>query len=382
MPMVGAALLTLVILATIGGFFFGWPLAIAYRLWSGRGSPMAPQAGELWTAMDVFLEGCYRLWNGRFLPWTLRRHVPWIWFDMAVIGAPVILLIILPLLGTEPPENANAPPVKVEQYQWLVLADMGLKVIYASFGTLYLMVRAKATLRDLGFSWAELGQNALIGLVAFPMIAVPVYALQAAIVWYGKWAYEHPLIEMLQKKPDFGLFLLLALSACVIAPLSEEWFFRAVFQGWLQRAFAWLKRRLDGGRPEVPNDSENVPVSVTPVELGYSSATVPVLAVDAAMVTILEPARPPAAEVAREEAFPHSVLVHWVPILFSSVLFGLAHFGHGPAPITLTVLALALGYLYQRTHSIVPVIVVHSLFNSVSMLLFYVYMYELHKPLP
>ena len=52
-----------------------------------------------------------------------------------------------------------------------------------------------------------------------------------------------------------------------------------------------------------------------------------------------------------------------LPIL----LFGLAHVGYGPDPIPLFLLALVLGYTYQRTHRIVPSIVTHALFNGMSL---------------
>jgi membrane protease YdiL (CAAX protease family) len=57
-----------------------------------------------------------------------------------------------------------------------------------------------------------------------------------------------------------------------------------------------------------------------------------------------------------------------LPIVLSSALFALAHVGHGPDPIPLFFLALILGYIYQRTHRIVPCIVAHMLFNSLAML--------------
>ena len=46
----------------------------------------------------------------------------------------------------------------------------------------------------------------------------------------------------------------------------------------------------------------------------------------------------------------------------------LAHFGYGPEPVPLFVLALFLGYVYQRTHRILPCIVAHALFNLFSMI--------------
>jgi membrane protease YdiL (CAAX protease family) len=59
----------------------------------------------------------------------------------------------------------------------------------------------------------------------------------------------------------------------------------------------------------------------------------------------------------------------WFPITVSSAAFGLAHFGYGPEPIPLFLLALVLGFLYQRTHRIIPSIVAHGLFNMFSMII-------------
>ena len=55
------------------------------------------------------------------------------------------------------------------------------------------------------------------------------------------------------------------------------------------------------------------------------------------------------------------------PIFVSALLFGLAHFGYGPEPVPIFMLGLALGFVYQRTHKIVPSIVAHSLFNLFTM---------------
>jgi hypothetical protein len=57
----------------------------------------------------------------------------------------------------------------------------------------------------------------------------------------------------------------------------------------------------------------------------------------------------------------------WPPILITSLLFALAHFGYGPDPIAIFFLAIALGYVYRRTHRIVPCIVAHAMFNSLAM---------------
>jgi membrane protease YdiL (CAAX protease family) len=55
-----------------------------------------------------------------------------------------------------------------------------------------------------------------------------------------------------------------------------------------------------------------------------------------------------------------------VPILGSALPFALAHYGYGPDPIAIFFLALILGYVYQRTHRILPCMIAHALFNSVA----------------
>jgi membrane protease YdiL (CAAX protease family) len=66
----------------------------------------------------------------------------------------------------------------------------------------------------------------------------------------------------------------------------------------------------------------------------------------------------------------------WFPILISSIAFGLAHFGYGPEPVPLFLLALVLGHLYQRTHRIIPGIVAHALFNLFSMIILWRVLYH------
>src|SRR5690606_35129689 len=47
------------------------------------------------------------------------------------------------------------------------------------------------------------------------------------------------------------------------------------------------------------------------------------------------------------------------PIVITSLVFAVMHWGQGLAPIPLFFLSLGLGYLYRQTGSLVPSIVVH-----------------------
>jgi membrane protease YdiL (CAAX protease family) len=57
----------------------------------------------------------------------------------------------------------------------------------------------------------------------------------------------------------------------------------------------------------------------------------------------------------------------WLPIAISSIIFALLHYSHGPDWIPLTLLAMGIGYVYQRTHRLVPGLVVHAVLNSLSL---------------
>jgi membrane protease YdiL (CAAX protease family) len=156
---------------------------------------------------------------------------------------------------------------------------------------------------------------------------------------------QHPLVQMVAKDQG-GMILFAAFVAAVVAaPICEEITFRLLLQGWLEK---WEDRRL-GWR--VPAIRELVTDVVLP----------PADALDGIEPVAAAPELPPVHGLF---GLPHG----WLPILVSSVLFALAHFGIGPDPIPLFFLALVLGYTYQRTHRIVPCIVTHALFNSLTLI--------------
>lgn len=59
-----------------------------------------------------------------------------------------------------------------------------------------------------------------------------------------------------------------------------------------------------------------------------------------------------------------------IAVLISSAAFAAAHFGQGAAHIPLFLFALLLGYLYYRTHRLLPSIVAHATLNGFSVLQF------------
>jgi len=156
---------------------------------------------------------------------------------------------------------------------------------------------------------------------------------------------EHDLLRVLGEKIDPSVSILLVLAATVIAPLAEETLMRGQLQTWLSngisRLFQFSKRRISARGFEVILPGH---------EIGY---------------VYLPPARDPYD--------PPAVYIRWVSVIITSVLFALLH------PIWMTppifVLAICLGYAYERTGNLWTSITMHAVFNTTSTVL---YLYVVH----
>jgi membrane protease YdiL (CAAX protease family) len=191
-----------------------------------------------------------------------------------------------------------------------------------------------ATRRDLGLpgSLKELVRDAGIGATAFLAALFPIYAIQFLLTQLLEPEHVHPLIEELAVNHTPQMMIAAAMAAVVAAPLFEETAFRLTFQGWLERVQAnsltSRSRRLD----------------------------------DDPLIAAVEALRVDPRQASVAPGFPRG----WAPVVISALLFAAAHAGHGVAPGSLVVLGVAMGYIYQRTHRIVPSIVCHMCFNAFS----------------
>ena len=196
--------------------------------------------------------------------------------------------------------------------------------------------RTGAGCRAFGISLRHMGHDLWLGLAAFVMLAPPVYAIQSLlVVWFP---YRHPLISMLQQHSETRVQVAVFFSAVVAAPIVEEFFYRVLWQGWLQDVLPRLQQfpQLVFGSPVAPIPSSND----RPAPVGASGA---------------------------EATQPPSPAAEALAIVACATLFAAMHVSHGPAPIPLFVLALGLGYLYARTGRVLPCIVVHVLLNGCSL---------------
>jgi len=166
------------------------------------------------------------------------------------------------------------------------------------------------SLRMRGAAWSSLG----CGLGRLPddmRLAVAGLALllapllALAAVLDRLVPYHHAIVDFLSAHRDPLSIGLVAFAAVVAAPIAEEFLFRRVLQGWLE---GWLE-------PRAPR---------------WGGVTA---------------------------------------IVVSSLAFALAHLGQGLAWVPLFFFGLVVGYLAKQTGSIVPGIILHGLFNAVSVVL-------------
>jgi len=263
--------------------------------------------------------------DGRpLLAYQPRRSVPW-----GPLAAMVPLFFLVLNFFGEPPEDIN--PSEYITSGWLNSAAM-IGLVAAAMALLATLVDADA--KDLGLpsSLRQLLSDAAIGSFACIASLVPIYLVLYVLHIVFQPEQQHQLIEKLLEHRSPQMMLVGFVLAVIAAPVFEEFTFRTLLQGWLERK-----------EDELSDSQESEPVQAE-LETDPDS----------------EPARPKRGMIA---GLPHG----WAPILITSLAFGLAHVGHGIAPVPLVVFGIVLGYLYQRTHRLAASIAAHMLFNAYSM---------------
>lgn len=265
----------------------------------------------------------------------------WLFGQLACIGVAVLLLGINPSKLTE---------LSGSKMAWLtVIVSAGQLV--ATAGALLLLHLRYRKFEVFGLSGPTIGRDIALGALAFVMVVPTILLMQMGLT---QWVdYEHETLEMLSKNADALTIGASWFAAVLVAPISEEIFFRGVLQAWFQRMFGggqlFSEGKVFGGWDKTPNRQEDVIESVMGSETGnpYSAPL---------GANFLLGNRPPASPL-------------WA-ILISSGMFAMAHLGQGPAPIPLFVFGMALGYVYYKTGSVIPCIVLHMLLNGFSMFWF------------
>ena len=354
-------------------------------------------------ALAVVL-GCAGAWLGALprlarreplLPYEPRRHVPWGLFDLLSVvalwfgGQFVAAVVLKEQFGIDVRGDlAKATP---DARAALLFSGALAQLIAVALGVLIVALRKRCTWRDVGIDLHRVPHDLKLGLIAFIMLAPPVFAIQATLVYVFKMPSVHPLIELL--KQDTRFFWMSGFLAVIAAPLCEEYVVRVLLQGWLEKVATWRGSPmaiLFGGvfdrfqpLPEEPPGKANDVQKGADEDDGIGAQ----LAEDRGEQLDQNPYLAPltsgrglvTADTATADDPAQAPPVVW-PMFVSALVFALLHWSHGPDPVALFVLALGLGYLYQRTHRALPCIIVHLLLNGTTMVMLYVQLYLIEAP--
>ena len=242
---------------------------------------------------------------------------------------------------------------------------------------LILVATSGARPRDLGLVAPGFGTQIFRGVVAYPLMAPLVFGVMglSVLVW-GRT--PHPVEEAIAQNSSPGLVALSVLAAILLAPAAEELIFRGVFLGWLTRLSLggekpkrWIDEELDFAGPS-PIVDDRVPDDVMiAVEPEVSTDDEP-WDDEGRMARSPSPTSVLAAPMAPEIATGRS---RTLPLLLSNVavslVFAALHGAVWPTPVPIFFLSLGLGFLYQRTGSLIPSVAMHMTFNGVSTLLMF-----------
>jgi membrane protease YdiL (CAAX protease family) len=193
---------------------------------------------------------------------------------------------------------------------------------------------------------AGLAAGVLCAFILYPMVMAMSEITTIVMNWFHlPEPKAHEILESLKNWHDPRLISLALVVAIVVAPVFEEIAFRGVLQTCLVRLFSWIFEQREPAPPvptrsPVPMDTDETAV------LAYESPPV---------------AAPPVRT--------QSPAARWAAVLVTAAIFAGVHRVPAFFP-PLFVLAVALGYVYERTGNLFVSMTTHALFNSLQIVLF------------
>jgi membrane protease YdiL (CAAX protease family) len=183
-------------------------------------------------------------------------------------------------------------------------------------------------LSRIGLRLGQLVPAVPIGVLG--IILIMPFIFWAGVVTMKLWELlglrhemKHEMLRILENTDDRGLAFLLVFSAGVLAPLYEEFLFRGHLQTLLVHLFARLRPERD---------------------------------------VVMEPYATPNAALMRARG--PSTAAKWMGIVLASLAFAVVHPWWTIPPIFF--LSVCLGYAYERWNNLWVPIVLHALFNGIS----------------
>ncbi len=272
--------------------------------------------------------------------------------------------------------DVKTKPVKtktVTQNQFLFSGfAISAQLVCVILMTVFICGRTGCSLKKLGWRVDQLSGDLQAGLRCFLMMTPVILVLNAVLQGVTKTPYEHPIQEMIKLYP--WLLGIAFWQAAIVAPISEEFAFRVLLIGWFESIHFGKNKLLTFlfGMSTTPTQVETVSLSpgmgtfaLSPINAGGDTGN-PYNAPASALVMSGSPSQ---FDLKADEMASDSYTPPWWPALLSGTLFGLAHFSYGVSWVALIIFGIVLGRLYQIRQSIIPVIMVHFMFNGMNIVM-------------
>ena len=259
-----------------------------------------------------------------------------------------------------------------QQFHELTLTVKSFEAVGLSLAFVFLILRYRGRVGQ--FLTVNFWDNVKIGLVAGILILPWVLLVHLSVAQLVP--YQHGTLKSIEKDPSLSVILIAWCSAVLYAPIAEEFFCRVGIQSWLRRFVEYFVRQLDSLIKRIfMRDGTASNTSRTDSNEEFNSLIaggVP------KYVTSDSPESGNDSEKSQRESWEGS----WkdidpqdnsisptvaIAMIVTAGFFGFLHLGQGLALIPLFVMALALGYIFEKTRSLIPCIIVHFLLNAHSM---------------
>ena len=349
------------LLAVLGGSIVAWSKWIARYMNSMKPDQIAigPQATVGFVDILVSV----------LVLFTLFVSAPVAW---KALGLPVgqtkqesKLNPVAPIEATTSKVNGEiaAKPAVMTQHQFLYTGfAMSAQLLCVILMTVFICKRKSCALKKLGWRLDQVAGDLRAGLQCFLMMTPVILILNAVLQGLTKTPYEHPIQEMIRQYP--WLLGIAFWQAAIVAPVSEEFAFRVLLIGWfesIQFGRDKLSAFMFGATPQNQLDTSELDAG----ELNAGES-------DKGESDKGESDKGGSDKGGSDKGgsdkggSPMEYSPPWWPVLLSGTLFGLAHFSYGVSWVALIVFGVVLGRLYQLRQSIIPVIMVHFLFNTMN----------------
>ena len=327
----------------------------------------------------VILQLAFRL---PVLPPNTPRLVPWggrsvlaafgFWFVISM-GVPTVYRSIHGPGPVAPQAEGPSKKLELKPAEMMTFSAV-VNAATLALVPLFLAAICRARPRDFGLADPNPLEQVRRGILLYPLLAPVVFgAMGVSLLIWGR--DSHPLEKAMGEDRSPGMVSLLVLAGVVLAPMAEELIFRGILLGWLTR-IALKPNRPDAMESEVadpvPTLAEERPHLVETIEIESLDDDPSPIPPETVEQVVLNPYTAPAASIALPASEPTEapLVARPLPLLAGNVIvsliFASLHAAVWPTPIPIFFLSLGLGFLYQRTGSLIGPIALHMTFNGVS----------------